>query len=316
MKNSAVDLSILIPLYNERESVRELVSEITESLGKLSINYEIIFVDDGSRDGSFEEIKTLASTDSRIIGIRFRRNYGKSAALSEGFEISRGNIVVTMDADLQDDPAELPVMIEKLNEGYDVISGWKKNRKDPLTKKIPSKLFNFVTRLMSGVRIHDFNCGLKIYKADVVKTVRVYGELHRYIPVLAKWAGFRVGELVVNHRSRKYGSTKFGASRFFKGFLDLLTVMFLGKYNKNPLHFFGILGGILFFIGLLINGYLTYQWFGGIWIGNRPILFLGILMMIVGIQFISLGLLAEMIAAGKDGEDYSVSEKIGVDSEN
>ncbi|MCH8289094.1 MAG: glycosyltransferase family 2 protein [Candidatus Marinimicrobia bacterium] len=316
MKSSAVDLSILIPLYNERESIRELASEITESLGKLSISYEIIFVDDGSRDGSFEEIKTLASTDSRIIGIRFRRNYGKSAALSEGFEISRGNIVVTMDADLQDDPAELPAMIEKLNEGYDVISGWKKNRKDPLTKKIPSRLFNFVTRLMSGVRIHDFNCGLKIYKADVVKTVRVYGELHRYIPVLAKWAGFRVGELVVNHRSRKYGSTKFGASRFFKGFLDLLTVMFLGKYNKNPLHFFGILGGILFFIGLLINGYLTYQWFGGIWIGNRPILFLGILMMIVGIQFVSLGLLAEMIAAGKDRENYSVSEKIGVDSEN
>ena len=316
MKSSAVDLSILIPLYNERESIRDLASEITESLGKLSISYEIIFVDDGSRDGSFEEIKTLASTDSRIIGIRFRRNYGKSAALSEGFEISRGNIVVTMDADLQDDPAELPAMIEKLNEGYDVISGWKKNRKDPLTKKIPSRLFNFVTRLMSGVRIHDFNCGLKIYKADVVKTVRVYGELHRYIPVLAKWAGFRVGELVVNHRSRKYGSTKFGASRFFKGFLDLLTVMFLGKYNKNPLHFFGILGGVLFFIGLLINGYLTYQWFGGIWIGNRPILFLGILMMIVGIQFISLGLLAEMIAAGKDRENYSVSEKIGVDSEN
>lgn len=316
MKSSAVDLSILIPLYNERESIRELASEITESLGKLSISYEIIFVDDGSRDGSFEEIKTLASTDSRVIGIRFRRNYGKSAALSEGFDISRGNIVVTMDADLQDDPAELPAMIEKLNEGYDVISGWKKNRKDPLTKKIPSRLFNFVTRLMSGVRIHDFNCGLKIYKADVVKTVRVYGELHRYIPVLAKWAGFRVGELVVNHRSRKYGSTKFGASRFFKGFLDLLTVMFLGKYNKNPLHFFGILGGILFFIGLLINGYLTYQWFGGIWIGNRPILFLGILMMIVGIQFVSLGLLAEMIAAGKDRENYSVSEKIGVDSEN
>ena len=316
MKSSAVDLSILIPLYNERESIRDLASEITESLGKLSISYEIIFVDDGSRDGSFEEIKTLASTDSRIIGIRFRRNYGKSAALSEGFEISRGNIVMTMDADLQDDPAELPAMIEKLNEGYDVISGWKKNRKDPLTKKIPSRLFNFVTRLMSGVRIHDFNCGLKIYKADVVKTVRVYGELHRYIPVLAKWAGFRVGELVVNHRSRKYGSTKFGASRFFKGFLDLLTVMFLGKYNKNPLHFFGILGGVLFFIGLLINGYLTYQWFGGIWIGNRPILFLGILMMIVGIQFISLGLLAEMIAAGKDRENYSVSEKIGVDSEN
>ena len=316
MKNSAVDLSVLIPLYNERESIRELASEITESLGKLSISYEIIFVDDGSRDGSFEEIKALASTDSRIVGIRFRRNYGKSAALSEGFDISRGNIVATMDADLQDDPAELPALIEKLNEGYDVISGWKKNRKDPLTKKIPSKLFNFVTRLMSGVRIHDFNCGLKVYKADVVKTVRVYGELHRYIPVLAKWAGFRVGEMIVNHRSRKYGSTKFGASRFLKGFLDLLTVMFLGKYNKNPLHFFGILGGILFLIGLIINGYLTFQWFGGIWIGNRPILFLGILLMIVGIQFISLGLLAEMITAGKDDGDYSVSEKIGVDGDS
>ena len=316
MKNLAVDLSVLIPLYNERESIRELASEITDSLRKLSINYEIIFVDDGSRDDSFEEIKTLASTDSHIVGIRFRRNYGKSAALSEGFDISRGNIVATMDADLQDDPAELHALIEKLNEGYDVISGWKKNRKDPWTKIIPSKLFNFVTRLMSGVRIHDFNCGLKIYKADVVKTVRVYGELHRYIPVLAKWAGFRVGEMIVNHRTRKYGRTKFGASRFLKGFLDLLTVMFLGKYNKNPLHFFGILGGVLFFVGLIINGYLTYQWFGGIWIGNRPILFLGILMMIVGIQFISLGLLAEMITAGKDGGDYSVSEKIGVDGDN
>ena len=316
MKNSAVDLSVLIPLYNEKESIRELTYEITESLEKLSISYEIIFVDDGSRDGSFEEIKSLASSDSHIVGIRFRRNYGKSAALSEGFEISRGNIVATMDADLQDDPAELPALIEKLNEGYDVISGWKKRRKDRWTKKIPSRLFNFVTRLMSGVRIHDFNCGLKIYKADVVKTVRVYGELHRYIPVLAQWAGFRVGEMIVNHRSRKYGSTKFGASRFLKGFLDLLTVMFLGKYNKNPLHFFGILGGALFLIGLIINGYLTYQWFGGIWIGNRPILFLGILMMIVGIQFISLGLLAEMITAGKDGGDYSVSEKIGVDGDN
>ncbi|MCH8306313.1 MAG: glycosyltransferase, partial [Candidatus Marinimicrobia bacterium] len=216
---------------------------------------------------------------------------------------------------LQDDPAEIPVLMKKLDEGFDVISGWKKNRKDPWTKRFPSKIFNLVTRMMSGIKIHDFNCGLKIYRSDVIKTVRVYGELHRYIPVLAKLAGFNVGELVVNHRLRKFGKTKFGASRFLKGFLDLTTVLFLGKFERNPLHFFGILGGFLFLSGLVINGYLTIQWFGGVWIGNRPILFLGILLMIVGIQFISLGLLAEMITAREENLKYSIAERTYVDSD-
>jgi len=276
----------------------------------------VIFVDDGSKDGSFGEILSLASADSRIKGLRFRRNYGKAAALSEGFKVANGQMVVTMDADLQDDPSEIGALIDKINEGFDVVSGWKKSRKDPWTKKLPSKLFNLVTGIMSGIRIHDFNCGLKIYKADVVKTISIYGEMHRYIPVLAKIAGFKVDEIIVNHRARKYGKTKFGASRYLKGFLDLVTVMFLGKYNRNPLHFFGIIGAVLFIAGLIINSYLTIQWFGGIWIGNRPILFLGILLMIVGIQFISLGLIAEMITSRESESNYSISERIGFDDEN
>ena len=258
----------------------------------------------------------LASADSRIKGLRFRRNYGKAAALSEGFKVANGQMVVTIDADLQDDPSEIGALIDKINEGFDVVSGWKKSRKDPWTKKLPSKLFNIVTGIMSGIRIHDFNCGLKIYKADVVKTISIYGEMHRYIPVLAKMAGFKVDEIIVNHRARKYGKTKFGASRYLKGFLDLVTVMFLGKYNRNPLHFFGIIGTVLFIAGLIINSYLTIQWFGGIWIGNRPILFLGVLLMIVGIQFISLGLIAEMITSRGNESNYSISERIGFDDEN
>ena len=312
---SITELSIIIPVFNEEESILELAEEISGVMKDLSAGYELIFIDDGSRDSSYDKIKSLADKDSRINGVRFRRNYGKAAALSEGFRISKGKMIVTMDSDLQDDPAEIPVLMKKLDEGFDVISGWKKNRKDPWTKRFPSKIFNLVTRMMSGIRIHDFNCGLKIYRSDVIKTVRVYGELHRYIPVLAKLAGFNVGELVVNHRPRKFGKTKFGASRFLKGFLDLTTVLFLGKFERNPLHFFGILGGFLFLSGLVINGYLTIQWFGGVWIGNRPILFLGILLMIVGIQFISLGLLAEMITAREENLKYSIAERTYVDSD-
>ena len=312
---SITELSIIIPVFNEEESILELAEEISGVMKDLSAGYELIFIDDGSRDSSYDKIKSLADKDSRINGVRFRRNYGKAAALSEGFRISNGKMIVTMDSDLQDDPAEIPVLIKKLDEGFDVISGWKKNRKDPWTKRFPSKIFNLVTRMMSGIRIHDFNCGLKIYRSDVIKTVRVYGELHRYIPVLAKLAGFSVSELVVNHRPRKFGKTKFGASRFLKGFLDLTTVLFLGKFERNPLHFFGILGGFLFLSGLVINGYLTIQWFGGVWIGNRPILFLGILLMIVGIQFISLGLLAEMITAREENLKYSIAERTYVDSD-
>ncbi len=310
--NSKTELSIIIPVFNEEESILELIAEIHGVMKDSTADYEVIFIDDGSNDDSYDKIRSLADKDSRIIGVRFRRNYGKAAALSEGFRISRGKTVVTMDSDLQDDPAEIPALMEKLNEDYDVISGWKKSRKDPWTKKYPSKIFNLVTRIMSGIRIHDFNCGLKIYRSEVVKTVKVYGELHRYIPVLAKLAGFRVSELVVNHRPRKFGKTKFGASRFLKGFLDLTTVLFLGKFDRNPLHFFGILGGVLFLSGLVINGYLTIQWFGGVWIGNRPILFLGILLMIVGIQFISLGLLAEMISAREENLKYSIAERTDV----
>lgn len=312
---SITELSIIIPVFNEEESILELAEEISGVMKDLSAGYELIFIDDGSRDSSYDKIKSLADKDSRINGVRFRRNYGKAAALSEGFRISNGKMIVTMDSDLQDDPAEIPVLMKKLDEGFDVISGWKKNRKDPWTKRFPSKIFNLVTRMMSGIKIHDFNCGLKIYRSDVIKTVRVYGELHRYIPVLAKLAGFNVGELVVNHRLRKFGKTKFGASRFLKGFLDLTTVLFLGKFERNPLHFFGILGGFLFLSGLVINGYLTIQWFGGVWIGNRPILFLGILLMIVGIQFISLGLLAEMITAREENLKYSIAERTYVDSD-
>ena len=309
MVNLKLEHSIIIPVYNEVESILELAAEIEGAMKELTTEYELIFIDDGSNDGSYDKIKFLAENDSRVKGIRFRRNYGKAAALSEGFRISSGNKVITMDSDLQDDPAEISILTKKLDEGFDVISGWKKNRKDPWTKRVPSKIFNLVTRFMSGIRIHDFNCGLKIYRSDVIKTVKVYGELHRYIPVLAKIAGFRVGELVVNHRPRKFGNTKFGAGRFLKGFLDLTTVLFLGKFDRNPLHFFGILGGILFFSGLVINGYLTVQWFGGVWIGNRPVLFLGILLMIVGVQFISLGLLAEMITAREENSKYSIAER-------
>ncbi len=313
MNDSNIKLSIIVPLYNEEESIPQLAEEIRDAVTKLSLEYELIFIDDGSKDGSFKQITSLASSDSRIKCLRFRRNYGKAAALSEGFKEANGELVVTMDSDLQDDPSEIGALIDKINEGFDVVSGWKKSRKDPWSKKLPSKLFNLVTGIMSGIRIHDFNCGLKIYKADVIKTISVYGEMHRYIPVLAKLAGFSVTEVVVNHRARLYGKTKFGAGRFLKGFLDLVTVIFLGKYNRNPLHFFGKIGTIILAAGFIINLYLTIQWFGGIWIGNRPILFLGVLLMIVGIQFISLGLLAEMITSRGNESNYSISERIGFD---
>lgn len=313
MNDSNIKLSIIVPLYNEEESIPQLAEEIRDAVKKLSLEYELIFIDDGSKDGSFKQIISLASSDSRIKCLRFRRNYGKAAALSEGFKEANGELVVTMDSDLQDDPSEIGALIDKINEGFDVVSGWKKSRKDPWSKKLPSKLFNLVTGIMSGIRIHDFNCGLKIYKADVIKTISVYGEMHRYIPVLAKLAGFSVTEVVVNHRARLYGKTKFGAGRFLKGFLDLVTVIFLGKYNRNPLHFFGKIGTIMLTAGFIINLYLTIQWVGGIWIGNRPILFLGVLLMIVGIQFISLGLLAEMITSRGNESNYSISERIGFD---
>jgi glycosyltransferase involved in cell wall biosynthesis len=243
--------------------------------------------------------------------VRFRRNYGKSAALAVGFKEAAGRYVITMDADLQDDPAEIPALIAKIKDGWDMVSGWKKKRYDPISKTIPSRFFNFVTARMSGIDIHDFNCGLKAYRNEVIKSVNIYGEMHRYIPVLAKMAGFTVSELVVHHHPRKYGKTKFGLSRFFKGFLDLLTVMFTSRYTQRPLHVFGTLGGGMLFAGFVINAWLTIEWLMGYPVGNRPMLMLGVLLMLLGIQLISTGLLAEMITKNDaDVHDYKIRQKL------
>lgn len=304
-----VDISVVIPSYNEKDSLPELSARLDEVLSALTARWEVWFIDDGSHDGSLELMRELHGRDPRFKVARFRRNYGKSAALAVGFERAVGRYVITMDADLQDDPAEIPLLIEKIEEGWDMVSGWKKKRYDPISKTIPSKFFNFVTGKMSGIPIHDFNCGLKAYRQEVVKAVNIYGEMHRYIPVLAKMAGFTVTELAVQHHPRKYGHTKFGLSRFFKGFLDLLTVMFTSRYTQRPLHVFGTLGGAMLLAGLVINSYLTVEWMMGYPMGDRPMLLLGVLLMLLGIQLISTGLLAEMITkSDAKAGDYSISE--------
>lgn len=305
-------VSVVAPLYNEEESLRELYSEIAAVMTKMGKPFEVIFVDDGSTDGSFAVLEELHKSDSRVKVVRFRRNFGKSAALSVGFKETRGEYVITMDADLQDDPAEIPGLIEEIGNSYDLVSGWKKTRHDPISKTIPSRLANFVTATMTGISIHDMNCGLKAYRKEVVKEISVYGELHRYIPVLAHWAGYRVGERVVNHRPRKYGHTKFGISRFFRGFLDLLTVLFTTRYIRRPLHLFGVWGIVSFIIGVLIDGYLSLEWFmGRTSLSNRPLFLLGFLFIIIGIQFVSLGLLGEMInRQQRDETTYSIRETL------
>ncbi|MFQ5583681.1 MAG: glycosyltransferase family 2 protein, partial [Calditrichia bacterium] len=275
----------------------ELLAWISEAVTPLNLTYEIIIVDDGSRDNSPKVLRELKKKYPPLKAIVFRKNYGKSAALSEGFRLARGEIVITMDADLQDDPGEIPNMLRKLNEGYDLVSGWKKKRNDPISKKLPSKLFNFVTSLVTGIRLHDFNCGLKAYRREVIETIQVYGEMHRFLPVLAHWQGFRVGELAVKHHPRVYGKTKFGLRRFFNGFLDLLTVLFLTRYKTSPLHIFGMMGLFFFLIGFVIEVYFTIHWSLGGKIGTRPLFFLGILLIIVGVQFIVFGLLGEMLTA-------------------
>jgi glycosyltransferase involved in cell wall biosynthesis len=304
------DISIVVPLYNEAESLPELTEQIVK--GTDSRTFEILFVDDGSSDASFDVIRTLKARHPQVRAIRFRKNCGKSAALSEGFKAANGKYVITMDADLQDDPAEIPNLIRQLDAGFDLVSGWKQKRFDPISKTVPSRFFNFVTRLMTGIRLHDFNCGLKAYRAEVVKDVSVYGELHRYIPALAKWEGYsRIGEIPVQHHPRKYGTSKFGLSRFIKGFLDLFTVVFLSRYVKRPLHFFGLIGSLFLLAGLGINGYLSVGWFMGEAIGNRPILFLGVMLVLVGFQIITTGLVGEMITHHfhKD-RSYPVAERI------
>lgn len=310
-----IQVSVVIPLFNEEESLPELHRLITENLKNYG-NYEIIFVDDGSRDRSLKILQELHAADPHVRVISFRKNYGKSAALSIGFAHARGLYVITMDADLQDDPAEIPNLIAKLESGYDLVSGWKKVRHDPISKTLPSKLFNYVTGLMSGLRIHDFNCGLKIYRNEVVKELPVYGEMHRFLPALAHFDGYRVTELPVQHHARKYGRTKFGASRFINGFLDLVTVLFLVKYIRKPLHLFGIAGSLLMLAGFAILAWLTWGWFHGVWIGNRPIFFLGFLLLVFGAQVFSLGLIAEMMTREQaDKREYSCKLLLGFEGE-
>lgn len=305
-------ISVVIPLLDEEGSLRELHEQLKTALQKFGGNYELIFIDDGSTDNSFKILRELRQKNNRVKAVRFRRNYGKSAALAVGFQKAQGEFVITMDADLQDDPAEIPNLIRELKAGYDVVSGWKKKRKDPITKTLPSKFFNFVTRKVTGIKIHDFNCGLKAYKREVVKSVNVYGELHRYIPALAHWLGFRIGETVVNHRPRKFGKTKFGMMRFTRGFLDLLTVIFTTRYVRRPLHLFGGWGILSTVIGFGVGAWLTYEkYFNDIPLSNRPLFIVALIMIIVGVQFISIGLLGELISSNKTTErEYSIREEI------
>lgn len=291
------DVSVVIPVFDEEGSLPELAKQIRAACEDAGLTFEVWLIDDGSRDGSWDVIESLHRADPRFAGMRLRRNYGKSAALALGFEQALGTYVVTMDSDLQDDPAEIPNLIARLKEGYDLVSGWKKTRRDPLSKRVPSKFFNTVTRSISGIPLHDFNCGLKAYHREVVKSVRVYGELHRYIPLLAKWEGYdRISELVVQHRPRRYGQSKFGMDRFIKGFLDLISVVFLTRFAARPLHFFGSFGTLAFIAGLVVSLWISVDKivFGNP-IGDRPLLLLGILMIIVGVQMFTTGLLGEMM---------------------
>jgi len=310
-----MDLSIVVPLYNEEESLSELVSWIKRSIGNYDWSYEIILIDDGSTDSSWSKIVSLKQDHPEIKGLRFRRNYGKSAALNEGFDVAKGNVIVTMDADLQDSPEEIPGLYKMITEqDFDLVSGWKKERHDPVSKTIPTKLYNWATRIMSGIKLHDMNCGLKAYKHEVIKSIEVYGEMHRYIPVLAKTEGFnKIGEKVVQHQARKYGVTKFGLNRFSRGLLDLMTISFMGRFGKRPMHFFGSTGMIFTLIGTILLTVLTLQKIvykvGGI--ASRPMFFLGMLLVIVGIQLFIAGFLAEMISRNNPRRnDYSIEETI------
>jgi glycosyltransferase involved in cell wall biosynthesis len=290
-------LSLVIPVYNEADSLEPLVAEIDQALTPSHQPFEIVFVDDGSSDGSFDVMRRLAATRADVRAVKLRRNFGKSAALSQGFAACRGDVVVTMDGDRQDDPGELPRLMAPLDDGYDLVSGWKQSRQDPLSKTLPSRLFNWTVRTTTGIQLHDFNCGFKAYRREVVDTINVYGELHRYIPVVAEQAGFRATEVKVNHRRRTAGRSKYGWRRFMRGYLDLLTVLFLGRYQHRPQHLFGGLGTLLMFIGLLVELYLTVdKLVFGHAIGQRPLLLLGALLIIVGVQLLSLGLIGELIA--------------------
>ena len=290
-------VSVVIPVRNEQDSVGPVLGEIAAVLEPLERPWEVVFVDDGSTDGTFAALTRLHAAHGNVRIIRLRRNFGKAAALQAGFAQAGGDVVVTMDGDGQDDPAEIPRLLAKLEEGFDLVSGWKVHRRDPVSRRLPSKLFNGVTGRVSGLRLHDVNCGLKAYRAEVVRGLRLYGELHRYIPVLAHYEGYRVTELAVNHRPREHGRSRYGMERYLRGFLDLLTVTFMGRYRHRPLHLFGGLGLVLSLIGTAVLLYLTVVKITGEAIGHRPLLTLGVLLVVVGMQFLSLGLLSELITS-------------------
>jgi glycosyltransferase involved in cell wall biosynthesis len=312
-----MDLSIVIPLYNEEESLPELCGWIKQVCSEHQLSYDIILIDDGSTDDSWKVIQNLRKTDDTIKGIKFQRNYGKSAALNEGFKAAQGEVIITMDADLQDSPDEIPDLVKMIKEGsYDLVSGWKKVRHDnTFTKNIPSKFFNTVTRKVSRIKLHDFNCGLKAYRRKVVKSIEVYGEMHRYIPVLAKWAGFRkIGEKIVEHRPRKYGVTKFGWERFVNGFLDLLSITFVGKFSKKPMHFFGLWGTLFFLFGILMSLYLIISKIveNSFALTNKPWFFLALTSIIIGMQLFLAGFISELISRNAPGRNsYLIEEKTG-----
>jgi glycosyltransferase involved in cell wall biosynthesis len=313
----SLDLSLVIPLFNEEESLQELVAWIAKVCEAHDFSYEVLLVDDGSKDKSWSVIRELSASNKRVKGIRFRRNYGKSAALNAGFEQAQGEVVITMDADLQDSPDEIPGLVEMIRSGNDLVSGWKQKRYDPITKTVPTRLFNWATRKMSGIHnLHDFNCGLKAYRYEVVKNIEVYGEMHRYIPVIAKWAGFnRIAEKVVQHSPRKYGTTKFGLERFVNGFLDLLSITFVSRFGKRPMHFFGLLGTVSFLAGFGIAVKLAVdKYFFQIYnMTDRPLFFFGMLAMILGTQLFLAGFLGEMIARNApDRNRYQVSESTNI----
>ncbi len=314
-----MDLSIIIPLYNEEESLPELHDWIQRVVEKENYSYEIIFVDDGSNDKSWQVIESLSEKNASVKGIKFRRNYGKSAALYSGFEKVQGDVVMTMDADLQDSPDEIPELFRMIKEdGYDLVSGWKKKRHDPISKTIPSKFFNYVTRVISHIKLHDFNCGLKAYRNEVIKSVEVYGEMHRYIPVLAKQAGFKkIGEKIVQHRARQYGVSKFGLERFINGFLDLLSVVFITKFGKKPMHFFGVWGTLMFLFGGGITLWLIGEKFyriihhlQGREITAQPLFYIALVLVIIGIQLFLAGFLGELVSRSSSDRNHYLIEKI------
>ena len=318
-----MDVSIVVPLLNEHESLPILAERLHRVLGAMAVRYEVIFVDDGSTDGSWPVIERLARADERVKGIRFGRNYGKSPALNEGFRAAQGKVVITMDADLQDDPDELPELYRMIaRDGLDLVSGWKKKRHDPLSKTLPTKLFNWTTRRVSGVHLHDFNCGLKAYRSEVVKSIEVFGEMHRYIPFIAKKEGFRnIGEKVVKHHARKYGTTKFGFDRFINGFLDLLTITFIFRFGKKPMHFFGGLGTMMVVFGMAAVAWLLVNKLLHVFLWHEPaplvadqaLFYVALVAMVIGVQLFTVGFVAELVSRNSaDRNSYRVTQRIGL----